>query len=329
MRIFYTITLSIMIGCFSAYVISRLGIRFGFVDTPNIRSSHKQITPRGGGIGIPIALLLIVLFFIKDLYLIMFLSVILSVFSLIDDKMNLPVFLRFGIEVFFSIAVILLYKKNLLFKVKEDYGLILALGVIFILTILITAATNFFNFMDGIDGIAGFEAIISFGLLAYYISHYKNSEPLFIISLSVIASSIGFLIFNFPKARVFMGDVGSIFLGFLFASLVVIVAKDLKELLVLLSFQSVFYVDCISTIFIRAYRRENIFKAHLMHLYQRLVHKLGWSHPKVTIVYSITQVIIAIIGILLLNEKLIYLLIYLSCIFFFYFVIRIRGNLIE
>ena len=318
-----------MIGCFSAYVISRLGIRFGFVDTPNIRSSHKQITPRGGGIGIPIALLLIVLFFIKDLYLIMFLSVILSVFSLIDDKMNLPVFLRFGIEVFFSIAVILLYKKNLLFKVKEDYGLILALGVIFILTILITAATNFFNFMDGIDGIAGFEAIISFGLLAYYISHYKNSEPLFIISLSVIASSIGFLIFNFPKARVFMGDVGSIFLGFLFASLVVIVAKDLKELLVLLSFQSVFYVDCISTIFIRAYRRENIFKAHLMHLYQRLVHKLGWSHPKVTIVYSITQVIIAIIGILLLNEKLIYLLIYLSCIFFFYFVIRIRGNLIE
>lgn len=321
--------ISFLTGLVLAFVVSKCGLKLGFVDTPNIRSSHKQITPRGGGIGIPIALILIVLFFAKDLYLIMLLSVILSVFSLIDDKMNLPVFLRFGVEMIFSIAVILLYKKSLLLKVKEDHGLILVLGVVFILTIVITAATNFFNFMDGIDGIAGFEAIISFGLLAYYVSYIKTNESIFIVSLAMIASTMGFLIFNFPKARVFMGDVGSVFLGFFFVSIAVIISTNLKELLVLLSFQSVFYVDCISTIFIRVYKRENIFKAHLMHLYQRLVHKLGWSHQKVTIIYSITQVIIGIIGILLLNEKLIYLLIYLSCIFFFYFVIRIKGNLIE
>jgi len=321
--------ISFLTGLVLAFVVSKCGLKIGFLDIPNVRSSHQKITPRGGGIGIPIALILIVLFFVKDLYLIMFLSVVLSAFSLIDDKMNLPVFLRFDIEIIFSIAVILLYKKSLLLKVKEDHGLILVLGVLFILMIVITAATNFFNFMDGIDGIAGFEAIISFGLMAVYAGCITNNQPVFLISLSIIASSLGFLIFNFPKAKVFMGDVGSIFLGFLFASLVVIIAKDVKELLVLLSFQSVFYVDCISTIFIRVYKRENIFKAHLMHLYQRLVHKRGWSHPKVTIIYSITQVIIGIIGILLLNEKLIYLLIYLSCIFFFYFVIRIKGKLIE
>ena len=307
---------------FITLMVSRYGLKLGFIDIPNNRSSHKKITPRGGGIGIPIALLLIVIFFVKDLYLIIFLSVILSVFSLIDDRINLPTFLRFFVEFGFAVVLIVFYKKELFEHIKINYGLIIGVFVIFLLAIIITAATNFFNFMDGINGIAGFEAIISFGLLAVYTGYIIDIQPIFLISLSIIVSSAGFLIFNFPKARVFMGDTGSIFLGFLFVSIIVVIAKDLKELLILLLFQSVFYIDCISTIFLRIYKKENILKPHLQHFYQRLVHQKGCSHVSVTLIYSIVQIIIGIIALMLIYTNIIWIISFWVLLFAVYFLIR-------
>lgn len=315
---------SFLISLAIVFMISKFGLKLGFVDIPNTRSSHKKITPRGGGIGIPIALLLIVLFFVKNFYLVIIFSFILSVFSLIDDKIDLPAFLRFFVEFGFAIVLIIFYKKDLFEQIKTDYGLIIGVVVFFFIAIIITAATNFFNFMDGINGIAGFEAIISFGLLTFYTDYIIDIQPIFLISLSIIASSAGFLIFNFPKARVFMGDTGSIFLGFLFVSLIVIIAKDLKELLILLTFQSVFYIDCISTIFLRIYRKENILKPHLQHLYQRLVHQKGFSHVFVTLTYSIVQIIIGIIAFLLISENFLWILYFWIFLFLIYFVLRVK-----
>src|SRR3972149_8133386 len=87
--------------------------------------------------------------------------------------------------------------------------------------VFITGTANLYNFMDGINGIAGFTGVIGFGLIAYFSYYILNDYNLLLMSLILTAVCIGFLPFNFPKAKVFMGDVGSIFLGFVFASFVV------------------------------------------------------------------------------------------------------------
>jgi len=329
MFILLIIFLSFIIGLVLAIFVKNLGFKLGLEDIPSGRSSHEKITPRGGGIGIPLAVALVVLLFIKSLYLLLIFSLILSVFALFDDKFDLPVGIRFLLEIIVSFFIILFYRRNLLFFIKKNYGIFLLGCVIVTLILIITASTNFFNFMDGIDGIAGFEAIVSFGLLAYYYHFLKDNNSVFLISLAVIASSLGFLLLNFPGAKVFMGDVGSIFIGFLFISLVIISAENIKELIVLLSFQAVFYIDSVCTIFIRLYKKENIFKPHLKHLYQRLVHKAGWSHPKVTLYYGVVQLSIGVIAIILAEKLLVYICSMLFLTFIFYLMIRAKYNLID
>ncbi len=321
--------ISFVIGVGFAYFVSEYGLRFGFIDIPNNRSSHKEITPRGGGFGIPIALLFVFMFFIKDYYIVIFISIVLSFFSLIDDKISLPAFLRFIVEIVFASVIIVVYKNDLIKSVKFNYALIVVVFMIVLLAFIITAATNFFNFMDGINGIAGIEAIISFSFIAVYTGCIVDNQSVFLIAISIIASSIGFLIFNFPKARVFMGDTGSIFIGFLFASLVVILAKDIKELLVLLSFQGAFYIDCIITIFIRIYRKENILRPHLQHLYQRLIHQKKMSHVKVTVLYCILQIIIGIMSLLFLTKSVIWIVSFWLLLIVLYVIVREKLNKIN
>src|SRR4030065_2467558 len=102
--------------------------------------------------------------------------------------------------------------------------------------IFITATTNFYNFMDGINGIAGLTGLIGFGLMAYFAYFMLNDYDLFLMSMILATGCIGFLPFNFPRARVFMGDVGSIFLGFVFASFVVKLSTSINIFLCLIMF---------------------------------------------------------------------------------------------
>jgi UDP-N-acetylmuramyl pentapeptide phosphotransferase/UDP-N-acetylglucosamine-1-phosphate transferase len=119
-----------------------------------------------------------------------------------------------------------------------------------------------------------------------------------------------------------MGDVGSIFLGFTFVSIALIASKSIKEFLMLLIFQSVFYIDCIITIILRKYRQERIFQAHLYHFYQRLVHTKNYSHVTVTLIYGIIQTIIGII-VLIIPQNIISVIIVWIILFAVYVLLRL------
>jgi Fuc2NAc and GlcNAc transferase len=301
----------------------------GLKDIPSNRSSHDKIIPSSGGIGIPLAAVIGGLIFIKTFYLLLLFAIVLSILALIDDRKNLPVWIRLTIQIFVSLLAIVTYRREILTIISEEQELLAEAAIIFLFLVIMATATNFFNFMDGINGIAGFETIVSFGLLAFYINLFKNQESTFMLCLVIISSTAGFLLFNFPKAKVFMGDVGSIFIGFLFVTLVLLISENVRELLVLISFQYVFYLDCITTIFIRLLKKQNIFKPHLMHLYQRLVHRAGWSHAKVALSFAAAQLLIGIGSILLVNKNIIYISVYLFFIFCIYVFIRLKRNLIE
>jgi len=329
MKILFLSFLSFIIGLVSAFIISKVGFQLRLADIPIERSSHDKPIPKGGGIGIPIAVGLTTFLFVNTSYLLVGLALILSVIAMINDKTELSVSFRLILGFILALLLVIVYKKELISVIHDHYGLIVMLFIVIFLTIYIVASTNFFNFMDGINGIAGFEALISFSFLGIYAQYFKNFPEISTIAFSVAAASAGFLLINFPKATVFMGDVGSIFIGFFFAGIVIYLATDIKEFLLLMLFQSTFYIDCISTIVLRLWNRENILKAHKKHLYQKLVHRLGWTHSRVTVYFGLAQILIGFLGLVLFRLDIIFLTMFCGILLMVYWGILIGFKLIK
>lgn len=328
MNFFLSTLISFIIGLVSATIISKVGFKLGLADIPNKRSAHHIPIPKGGGIGIPIAAVIVSLF-INKVYILIGLAFILSVVALINDRKELPVSLRLILEFTLSIAIVLVYKKKVLIYIYNNYSLLVVIALAILISIFIVATTNFFNFMDGINGIAGFEAIITFVFLGLFALYLKKSPEIAIITFAVSSASAGFLLLNFPKAKVFMGDVGSVFIGFLFTGTVIYLVSNIKEFLLLTLFLSIFYIDTSSTILIRLLNKKNILKAHKDHLYQKLVHNSGWTHAKVTIYFGIAQTFIGFFGLILFRFDILFLIIFWVIIIMFYWGILISSNLLK
>ena len=143
--------------------------------------------------------------------------------------------------------------------------------------------------MDGIDGIAGITGVVGFGLLSFFAYSSGINTPFFVLTICISLSCIGFLIFNIPKARVFMGDVGSIFLGFAFAGLVFLLSRTLLDFLCLVSFLFIFYTDELTTMAVRIRDGENLTKAHRRHFYQLLANEYEIPHWKISAGYGLLQ----------------------------------------
>ncbi|MFX0134134.1 MAG: glycosyltransferase family 4 protein [Candidatus Hodarchaeota archaeon] len=329
MKILFISLFSFVIGLVSANTISKFGFRLGLIDVPSERSAHDNPIPKAGGIGIPIAFGITAFLFYKLNLILVSTAIILSIVALFNDKIGIPISFRLILEFTLGLIIVLVYKEELINLIHNNYGALVMLFMVAFLTIFIVATTNFFNFMDGINGIGGFEAIISFSFLGIFALYFKRSPEILLIVFSVLASCAGFLLLNFPKAKVFMGDVGSIFIGFLFAGMVVFLTKSLKEFLLLASFQSVFYIDCISTIFLRLMKRENILKAHKNHLYQKLVHHSGWTHSKVVLYFGLAQVLIGIFSLILFRLNIVFLIIFWLSLLTAYWTILISSKLIR
>ena len=154
--------------------------------------------------------------------------------------------------------------------------------------------------MDGINGIASVTGIAGFGLLALFNHISGGPGILTVLPVCIALSCLGFLPFNFPTARVFMGDVGSILLGFVFASLVVLISKSFSDFVSLAGFLFPFYADEFVTMAVRIKDGENLLKPHRRHFYQLLANELGIPHWKVSAGYGLLQ-LIAGTGILLLR----------------------------
>ena len=270
-------------------------LRFGIMAMPNRRSSHDRPIPNSGGVAIVITFFAgyAVLFLVGDDALIAsphmlgFAAAGLGVaaVSLADD---LGHFRSFGIKLAAQVSAA---------RVLVAFGIVfreMSLPVVgsfelgwwgYPMTVLwVVAMTNIFNFMDGLDGLAGgcgaLVALI-FGL----ITALEGSHFVYILCYVLLASALGFLIFNFPRARIFMGDVGSQFLGFGFAAIAVIAAEydsSRTSLLImpLLFFNFVF--DATFTFFRRMRASHEVTQAHRTHLYQ-LMNRLGVSHLRVAL----------------------------------------------
>jgi len=295
--VFEAIIGSFSIGALCAFIVSKIGKKISLIDIPNERSSHTISTPRGGGIGLWIAFIFVGVFFVKEPSAAIILSAT-GLLGLLGDIFSFSSKVRLTAQ--FVIAAVAAW----LFAGLPDSMLKLAVFLFWI--IFITGTANFYNFMDGINGIAGVTGVVGFGLMAFFSYFIAKETDLTLLSIVLSAACLGFLPFNFPKATVFMGDVGSIFLGFVFASFVVKLSKDIGVFLCLIMFLSMFYADSIVTIFYRWKRGEPLMQAHRQHLYQYLSNELGLPHWKVSMLYAVIQLVVGGVSILAYMAGLIY-----------------------
>ena len=189
--------------------------------------------------------------------------------------------------------------------------------LMFLLTLFIVGTANYYNFMDGIDGIAGITGVIGFGLLTFYSYSFTENSSISVLSLCLSLCCLGFLPFNFPRARVFMGDAGSILLGFIFAAIVILLSRSVTDFICLSSFLFPFYADEITTEFRRLRDGEKIWIAHRKHFYQLLANEYAIPHWKISLGYGIGQLLVGISILYFIDSGLLAVL----SIFFLYFLI--------
>lgn len=268
-------------------VVRRWMLARGRLDVPNERSSHVTPTPRGGGLSIAA----VVLVGLISGWMLGWLParvgialiggvVMVGVIGWLDDCYSLRARPRLLVHV--AAALWTLAWLGGFPRLDVGAGSV-ALGVAgwVLAAVGIVWTVNFYNFMDGIDGIAGGEAV-AVGTAGGVLLMLSGAPGLAGIAFLIAAASLGFLVWNWAPARIFMGDVGSGVLGYLFAALA-IASENLGAVpvLVWVLLLGVFVVDATLTLIRRALDREAVFNAHRKHAYQRAV-QAGWSHARVS-----------------------------------------------
>ncbi len=265
----------------------------GVVDRPNARSSHTKVTPRGGGLAIVAVTTLAAAVAgglhpdaVRGLAGMMLPALAIAAVSWIDDVRTLNNRTRFSVHLAAAVAATAIlgpiHSVDLGSWGSFDLG-----PAAWPLTLLwIAGLTNAFNFMDGIDGIAGITAAAAGGGIAAA-AGLLGHQPVVAVGLAFAGAAVGFLSHNWPPARIFMGDVGSAFCGFLIAVLPMATrATDVPRIVpVAVLAMWPFIFDTALTVVRRLRKRENIFQAHRSHIYQRLVIA-GWSHRAVSSLYG-------------------------------------------
>jgi UDP-N-acetylmuramyl pentapeptide phosphotransferase/UDP-N-acetylglucosamine-1-phosphate transferase len=234
-------------------------------DLPNERSLHSAPVSRSGGLALVCAIMLTGLLFIYGVGTWLSLVAALALVSFADDWHSLPVTLRLAAHVLAALALVHYMMPDL----PPPLAALLVLVIVW--------STNLYNFMDGSDGLAGGMTVIGFGI--YAVAGWTSGEgTLTWFAASVSAAAAIFLLFNFHPARIFMGDVGSIPLGFLAAAMGIYGWHSAiwPAWFPLLTF-SPFIVDATFTLAQRAARGERFWQAHREHYYQRLV-RMGLGH---------------------------------------------------
>jgi len=252
------------------------------LDQPNARSSHVQPTPRGGGITFVLvsgaaSAFGLVFAGLSPLVATPLLALPLAVVGLLDDRHNIPASWRYGVQLAIALLVVLLSRL-----VVPSLAFWPALVL---LVVAVTAVINFTNFMDGLDGlVAGCMAV------AMAAAAYELTAPWPIWAL--VGALLGFLLWNWSPAKVFMGDVGSTFLGAVFA-VIVLQASTWHEALALLLVATPLLGDACLCVPRRLMAGQQVFQAHRLHLFQRL-HQAGWPHARVSILYIASTAVLAI-----------------------------------
>lgn len=337
-RILIYFIIAFIISSFLTWLIQCYTISHSILDIPNERSSHSTPIPRGGGLAIVLTTstglgLIWFLFRIwpwSNLLLYLAGGLLIAIISWIDDLHPVPWFARF---ISHSLAAIIIlagfgFWKSIIFPGlgKLDLGWA-GLPITFL---WIVGLTNSYNFMDGIDGIAGSQAFVA-GLGWAFLGILFELPLVAALGTLLSATSLGFLSFNWPPASIFMGDVGSAFLGYTFASLGIISSKKEPSLAIagfLLVWPFVF--DTSFTFFRRVINKENVFAPHRSHLYQRLVIS-GFNHRTVTLVYIGLDILGLLLALMTLAKKtwmnvMIIIVLSLACFGLLWFTVNSEKN---
>lgn len=263
------------------YLIRFFALRYKLIDKPNERSSHDIPTPRLGGIAIVVTWYIgLTLFYYlgfvdKNLFYALLCGAVLAVVSLVDDIIEIKPLLRLIIHFATAIAAFILLhgiRPFIIPSIEINYLYITyPLAVIGMVWFI-----NLYNFMDGIDGFASIEAITLSIVLFFFTFDYIN--------LVLVAAVLGFFFWNWPKAKIFMGDVGSTQLGFILVTLGIYYHNSYQFSIVnWIMLSAPFWFDATLTLYRRWRNNEKLSTAHRKHAYQRIV-QAGFTHMKTSFI---------------------------------------------
>jgi UDP-N-acetylmuramyl pentapeptide phosphotransferase/UDP-N-acetylglucosamine-1-phosphate transferase len=260
-----------------------LTIRLGWLDRPNERSSHTAVTPRGGGLAIVVAVLVALVLTASTpgdaAPWLIGAALVLAAVGLWDDRSSLPAAVRLAAQFATALATVSILGGLDRLPLPSPLDLPLPIGGGVLAVLWIVSVVNFYNFLDGIDGLAAAQGMITG--IGVALAAWDPFATL--MSAALAGGCAGFLAFNWSPAKVFLGDVGSAFLGFTFAALPLVAAPDDRAKAVLFTGVSLwlFLADATWTLLRRLARGVPVHHAHREHLYQRLVIS-GWTHARVT-----------------------------------------------
>ena len=270
-------------------MIRKYALDKNIIDMPNERSSHSIPTPRGGGLAVVMTFYVFLFIYFRQGYIesTIFYTLLglmaIALIGFIDDHGHIPA--RYRLLVHFTVAAWCVYWSGTLFPHLAAHNQFLYWGFALATVFYLVWLLNLFNFMDGIDGIASVEAITVLGsaaLIMYRQSEYSLvAEGLFFLFLAGTSAIAGFLLWNWPPAKIFMGDVGSAFLGMLFGVFSIITTQmGIMNFSVWLILLAVFITDASLTLLVRLLNQEKVYEAHRSHAYQHLAKRYG--HKKIT-----------------------------------------------
>lgn len=270
----------LLTGCYAP-----LASRLGLLDHPNHRSSHTVIKPRGAGVVFmalwsvfAIIAALTDLISWQEFLLFVPPAILISTVSYLDDWLSLRARTRFVVQLLCALFVITLIYSSL----NLDFGFVKLTSAYVVIPLTIFAiiwSINLYNFMDGSDGLAGVEALFVFGVGAG-ILFFSDATSLALLALALCAVLLGFLRWNWPDAKVFMGDVGSTALGLLVVVFAIAGQSYGIPITIWLILYGVFWFDASITLMRRLIRGEKWYEPHKLHAYQRLM-QMGLTHCQV------------------------------------------------
>lgn len=257
--------------------------RWGVIDVPNHRSSHARPVPRGGGLGVVAGAVAALTVARPDDLLVVGLTgaLALAVVGFVDDLRSLPAAQRLVVQLCVGAATAGLLMREL------DLAVPLAVVATAASTLWLSGYVNVFNFMDGANGLAGLNAAVG-GACFTWIGLAEDDATLLVGGSLLLGAVLGFLPWNFPRARIFLGDVGSYAIGFLIAWLALVGVLTTGRLAWCLAPTLLVLLDTFLTLVRRARRGESLTAAHREHVYQRLARVPGSAVPAVlTFVVSV------------------------------------------
>jgi len=274
-------------------------LRRRLLDQPNDRSSHQRPTPRGGGAAFVLVAAASALVWLVGavaalpdvppaalpLAALPLAALPLALVGFLDDRHNLPASWRYGVQLATALVLLLFSPLVRGLPAALPHPWWLLLPVLLLLLIAATAVINFTNFMDGLDGLVAGSMAVALAAIALKLA---LPWPLW----ALVGALLGFLLWNWSPAQVFMGDVGSTFLGAVFAALV-LQAPSWPEALGLLLLATPLLGDACLCVPRRLWAGQRVFQAHRLHLYQRL-HQAGWPHARVSSLYITATALLAL-----------------------------------